>query len=274
MPDDTLRRWKLLSESVSGVSHETAGLPCQDYSMAEWMEAGGETVLLLACADGAGSAAHADLGAKVACEAITREIREALAGGLRVPGIDGEIVTTWHRRVRERLSAEADLHSGRLREFACTLLTAVVGERSAAFSQIGDGAIILEDGDAYRSVFWPQYGEYLNTTNFLTDEGFERCLEFRAHPEQVDELALLTDGLQMLVLRFADKSVHGPFFRQLFQALRAADPASALQTPLHDFLTSTAVNCRTDDDKTLILATRRLPDDPAHRVLRQPEPPS
>ena len=75
--------WNLLGESVSGVSHEAAGLPCQDYSLAEWVEAGGETVLLLACADGAGSAAHADLGAKVACEAITREMREALAGGLR-----------------------------------------------------------------------------------------------------------------------------------------------------------------------------------------------
>ena len=66
----------------------------------------------------------------------------------------------------------------------------------------------------------------------------------------------------MLALRFADQSVHGPFFRQIFQALRAAEPASALQNPLHEFLTSTAVNSRTDDDKTLILATRRLPDDP------------
>ena len=55
------------------------------------------------------------------------------------------MVTAWHRRVRERLSAEAERRSARLREFACTLLTAVVGERFAAFSQIGDGAIILEE---------------------------------------------------------------------------------------------------------------------------------
>ena len=72
----------------------------------------------------------------------------------------------------------------------------------------------------------------------------------------MDELALLTDGLQMLALRFADKSVHGPFFLPMFQALRAAESASALQTPLRDFLNSPAVNRRTDDDKTLILATR------------------
>jgi hypothetical protein len=35
-----------------------------------------------------------------------------------------------------------------------------------------------------------------------------------------------------------------------------------LQEPFHAFLTSPPVNRRTDDDKTLILATRRQPDDP------------
>ncbi len=186
----TLTTWKILCESVSGISHEAAGLPCQDYSLGEWIEVRGETVLILTCADGAGSAAHADLGAKTACEAIAQEIREATTGSLRLPEIDGEMVRMWHRRVRERLSAEADRHSARLREFACTLLTAIVGEHAAVFSQLGDGAIILPEGDGYRTAFWPQSGEYLNTTNFLTDEGFDRRLEFRAHPERVDELGV------------------------------------------------------------------------------------
>ena len=64
--------WKLLCESVVGVSHETAGLPCQDHSLAKWTEVGGETILLLVCADGAGSAKHADAGAGIASQAITR----------------------------------------------------------------------------------------------------------------------------------------------------------------------------------------------------------
>ncbi|HEY7422724.1 MAG TPA: PP2C family serine/threonine-protein phosphatase [Gemmataceae bacterium] len=264
--------WKLLCQSVPGVSHETAGLPCQDHSLGEWTQVDGETVLLLACADGAGSAEHAEVGAQIACEAIVREMREAQGGGLRISDIDGELMMAWHRRVREQLNAEADRRSSRLRDFACTLLAAVVGEQSAVFSQIGDGAIIRQEGDAYRTVFWPQSGEYLNMTNFLTDEGFESRVEFHFHSERVDELALLTDGLQMLALRFADKSVHGPFFLPMFQVLRAAEPPSSLETPLRDFLTSPQVNRRTDDDKTLILATRRLPDDAVH-LVRQPEPP-
>ncbi len=268
----TPHMWKLLCESVSGVSHESAGLPCQDHSSGEWTQSSGETVLLLACADGAGSAEHAEIGSKFACEAITRELREALGGSLRVSDIDGDMVKGWHRRVRELLSEEADRRSAPLRAFACTLLTAVVGEQTAVFSQLGDGAIILQEGDAYQAVFWPQSGEYLNTTNFLTDLEFERRIEFQTHPRRVDELALVTDGLQMLALRYVDKSVHSPFFLPMFQALRAAKSASELQTPCRDFLTSPSVNRRTDDDKTLILATRRLPDDAA-QLVRQPESP-
>ncbi len=269
----TAHPWKLLCESVPGVSHENTGLPCQDYSLGELAPSSGEAVLVLVCADGAGSAAHADLGAQIAAQAMVREVRKALDGGVRVSDIDGQMMTAWLRHVRELLSVEAELKSTSSRDLACTLLTAVVGERSAVFSQIGDGAIILCEGDGYRTVFWPQSGEYLNTTNFLTDEDFERRLEVYSHPEPVDELALLTDGLQMLALRYAEKMVHAPFFRPMFQALRAADSSAELQAPFHDFLTSPQVNRRTDDDKTLILATRRKPDDPA-QLLRQPEPTS
>jgi hypothetical protein len=269
----TQHTWKLLCDSVSGVSHEISGLPCQDYYLAECLPAADENVLVLVCADGAGSAKHADLGAKTATLTIAREIREAVEGGLRVSAIDRESMLAWHRHARELLRVEAGLRSAPLRDFACTMLTAVVGEQAATFSQIGDGAIIHRDGDNYRTAFWPQSGEYVNTTNFLTDEEFERSIEFLIIREPLDELALLTDGLQMLCLRYADKAVHDPFFRPMFEALRAADSPSVLQAPLRAFLTSQQVNQRTDDDKTLILATRRMPDDPA-QLVRQPESPS
>jgi hypothetical protein len=263
--------WKLLYDSVHGVSHETAGLPCQDYTAGECLAAGEETVLVLACADGAGSARHAAIGASIAVQAIVAEVRQALTDGTRVAGIDAATMTEWLRRVRQAIATEAEARSCPIREFACTLLTAIVGEQFAVFSQIGDGVIVREENEAYQFVFWPQSGEYLNTTNFLTEPAFERKLEFQAHAGAVRELALLTDGLQMLALSYAARSVHGPFFQPLFQSLRAAETADALKEPLRNFLTSPAINRRTDDDKSLILATRRLPDDSAYPV-RQPEP--
>jgi hypothetical protein len=133
---------------------------------------------------------------------------------------------------------------------------AIVGEHAAAFSQIGDGAIVVGDGDTYRTVFWPQNGEYANTTNFVTDEAFADNLVFQLHQGPVDELALFTDGLQMLALNFADHSVHRPFFLPMFRKLRLAAAGEGLPRALRHFLGSPSVNQRSDDDKTLILATR------------------
>jgi hypothetical protein len=70
----------------------------------------------------------------------------------------------------------------------------------------------------------------------------------------VDEVALLTDGLQSLALRFASREAHGPFFEPMFERLRGPEQPS--ESELAAFLGSGPVNARTDDDKTLVLATR------------------
>jgi hypothetical protein len=67
--------------------------------------------------------------------------------------------------------------------------------------------------------------------------------------------------LQRLALHYEGRTAHAPFFRPMFAPVRAADPgrAETLSTQLAAFLGSQPVNARTDDDKTLVLATRREP---------------
>jgi hypothetical protein len=72
-------------------------------------------------------------------------------------------------------------------------------------------------------------------------------------------MAMLTDGLQMIALDYATKKPHLPFFGPLFSKLRSATNADELEPSLRDFLGSSRVNERTDDDKTLIVATRLAP---------------
>ena len=108
----------------------------------------------------------------------------------------------------------------------------------------------------YQNVFWPQSGEYVNTTNFITDPRFESFLEFTWRDAPEDEVALFTDGLQMLGLNFRDKQAHGPFFAPMFQSLQKQDKPEDLIGPLRAFLESPELAERTDDDKTLVLATR------------------
>ena len=165
----------------------------------------------------------------------------------------------WYRAADElRLEAERPLNVS-VRELACTLLLAVVDESDSAFVQIGDGAIVRMDGGEYRPVFWPQSGEYANTTHFVTEADFAHHLKVFLRPADRDgfnELALLTDGLQRLALDYDARIGHGPFFFPLFQTLRRATDAMELGQPLRLFLDSPLINDRSDDDKTLILATR------------------
>jgi hypothetical protein len=254
--------WKLLFQSIQGTGHRRNGQPCQDRCRVRLEPTGGETVLVLACADGAGSATHAETGAHLACDGITRLVRADLREGLPVAHLDRDTACSWYLRLRQQLGDEADRLGIALRQLACTLLLAVVGETAAAFSQTGDGVLVVAQEDGYEPVFWPQSGEYANTTNFVTDPEWADHLAFAHRPARVDELALLTDGLQTLALNFAPRTVHAPFFRPMFERLRAAVPGAGLPRALRQFLDSEPVNARTDDDKTLILATRVPPRAP------------
>lgn len=75
-------------------------------------------------------------------------------------------------------------------------------------------------------------------------------------------MALFSDGLQGLAVNFAERAPHDGFFRPLFSAVRAEPPGHSreLSDRLQRFLDSPRVNARTDDDKTLVLATRRAAD--------------
>jgi hypothetical protein len=75
----------------------------------------------------------------------------------------------------------------------------------------------------------------------------------------------MTDGLQSLALHYASQSVHQPFFQGMFQPLHASSGSAevpALSDSLEGFLASERVRMRTDDDVSLILATRRSPAPP------------
>jgi hypothetical protein len=176
-------------------------------------------------------------------------------------------------RIRDLVGAVAVLEEMERRDYAATLLVALVDRTSGVFAQIGDGAIVFRNADGLlEPALWPQNGEYANTTWFVTDDEAADVVQV-AHASEVCDLALFTDGLQSLALRFASREVHPPFFEPMFQQVRAAArcdsnvaaddvPAPSLDERLAAFLGGDAVNARTDDDKTLVLATRRLPGRP------------
>lgn len=243
--------WKLVLGSVQGTSHVETGLPCQDYCAGTM--AG--TTLVAACADGAGSAELSQLGSKAAVDRFIE-----VASGDVMP--TKEQVEAWVEAARQRLLEEADANSSTPRQLACTFLAALVGDTWAAFAQVGDGVIVFNGPEGYNFAFWPDNGEYANTTRFLSDDDYRQHLRVEIVAQFVSELAVLTDGLQMLALDIAGAKVHDPFFAPLFRVVKNGPDVVALQSSLLEFLNSKRVNDRTDDDKTLVLATRIAPDAP------------
>jgi Protein phosphatase 2C len=264
--------WRYAAASVAGTSHVRQQRSCEDAHRCEVVRtAAGETVLTAFVADGAGSAQRAEAGAQLACSLASDEIHNLLASGGGLAGIDAGFLAGCLARLRSEVVARAEAEGLRPREFACTLLGAVVGEEAAVFLQIGDGAIVIsprpEEGEEgeYRWVFWPATGEYENTTFFATQPDAAEHLQHAYVEGPIDEIALFSDGLQRLVLDFKNRTAPAPFFRSMLSWVRAAGDGELPRLPalLTGHLSSPLVNDRTDDDKTLILATRRPAVSPA-----------
>ncbi len=247
-----ISKWAVLGDRCTGTSHRTRNTPCQDAfryqefgESAEW--------LVIAVADGAGSAAHSEIGAALVCDELVSRVPNITPEKLANRDEIVELFAT----VRDAVIAEAERLLTVPRELACTVLLCVIGPTMATFAQLGDGAIVIGSGEEFLTVFWPEPSEYANATDFLTEDRFREAIQFETVSESICELALLTDGLQRLALDFATRRPHSGFFQPFFERLRAEmDPATLIE-PFREFLDSPRVNDRTDDDKTLVFAIRQ-----------------
>lgn len=292
--------WRYVAASAAGTAHEQTRTPCQDYAYTATASARDGTQYLIALAsDGAGSALRSEAGSRLACESggaflleyLTHEgsaSRHVLNKGLAracLEHIRSTLENTVSQEHVEALEGFPDAEVKRpagvraeargaapvLRDYACTLVGLVSGPKHALAFQIGDGAVVIRRNGELAPVFWPDAGEYANMTYFVTDHDAEQHLQI-AQIDAPHEASLLTDGLQRLALVFSTRQAHAPFFEPMFAVLRNlhSDQCGSLNAQLASFLSSPAVNQRTDDDKTLILATRMGPDLSLHPEVACP----
>jgi Protein phosphatase 2C len=256
--------WRVVAARAAGSAHELTGTPCQDHCYRATVSGrDGAHYLIALVADGAGSALHSEAGSRLACETGGRFLRDYVERQARGAGtaVKTSLATDCLARVRAALAQAADQAGATPRDFACTLIGLVAGPHQTLAFQIGDGAVIVRQAGQLAPVFWPDAGEYANMTYFVTDQDAAEHLHV-AQFETPQEVSLMTDGLQRLALVFATRQVHAPFFEPMFSVLRglSAQQCAELDVQLANFLASPAVSARTDDDKTLILATRLGPE--------------
>jgi hypothetical protein len=244
-----------VSASVRGTSHARTGQECQDAHHWQDGEAGW---LFAAVADGAGSA---ELGAVGAETAVKAAVSFLAAGQAPVPRDEAgwrALLNAALLAARNAVLEQAVVRDTVPRELAATLIVVVASPSLAAAAQIGDGAALLRSTDGrVTALTRPPSDEYINGTTFVVSDDALTSAQHGLWVGYVDQLAILTDGLQRLALSMPEGTPHAPFFAPLFRFVAEATDIEQANVLLEEFLRSPRITDRTDDDLTLLLATPR-----------------
>lgn len=252
--------WRWARACEIGTRHVAAGGACEDACLGRRIETGDGEALILAVADGAGSSRLAQIGSQEAVSQFARIAEHALEGRGAAP--DEETVRAWLEGTQAHLERVAQVSARRIGDFSTTLLAVILSETWSAYVQIGDGAIVRSGDEAgeWGWMFAPHKGAYVNETVFLTHPDAARLAHVSIAGPPPGEIALFTDGLENLLIREGEqREVVEDFFNEMMapvRALAAHGEDAKLSRALGQYLSSPAINSRTDDDKSLILATR------------------
>ena len=253
--------WRAVGGVVRGPSHKTSGQPCQDAACWDILPDG---IFVAAVADGAGTAAFSDIGARLAATSAVEAMKRRLAdegpeqvGPAAEDTVWQQLLSSAVQDARNAVEAEAARRQISPRELASTLIIVVATPSLVAAAQVGDGAAVAADtAGQLTALTTPAVGEYLNETVFLISPGALEGLQTVVWRGAAANLAIFSDGLQMLALKMPAGTPHAPFFAPLFRFAAQTREQAAAQVELETFLQSPNVRQRSDDDVTLLLVAR------------------
>jgi hypothetical protein len=218
--------------------------------------------LLVAVADGAGSASRSAEGAKLAVETALSSLTESLQAATSTTSEEDlsaflrSAFSSARARIEQCVVGDGPNTTTccSLDDFATTLILLIVTKGLVGLAQVGDGAAAMRANDCLAVLTPHSTSEYVNETTFLTSRNYLEALYIDVRQiGAVDAVAAMSDGMQMLAVKYADNSPHPPFFIPLF---RFAGNPGATDEELASFLRSERVCSYTDDDKTIVVAVR------------------
>ncbi|MEH2064198.1 MAG: PP2C family serine/threonine-protein phosphatase [Nostoc sp.] len=250
--------WKAVARSEIGTGHQKQEIGCQDYGNYYRIF---DDVIVGAVADGAGSAKHSDVGAKLAVETVLKcfaDINEyPQKQAFSQPLSKEEAQKVFAKIVNQvitELQKQADEKDYSINDLACTLLVFLATPDCIAAMQIGDGFIVMRSQESeYQLLFQPDKGEFANETTFITSTNALKEMQVKVISEKQEFICASTDGLEKVAIRLSDWKPFSPFFKPLEEYLHEPINPEDEDKYLMEFLNSERLNSRTDDDKTLLL---------------------
>jgi hypothetical protein len=198
-------------------------------------------------------------GAALAARIVASRARQWGSAG--VGALSDDVIRSWVGEAREGIARAAAKRQLAMRDFATTMICAISDGDETRVAHVGDGSVVVQnasDGE-WHVVSWPSHGEYASTTFFVTDVPEPKLICHR-RSGRISALVAFTDGLERLALDFAAGCPHAPFFNGIVGPVSgsaAAGRDAKLCAALARYLDSPAINGRTDDDKTLVVAVYR-----------------
>jgi len=244
---------------TTGSSHIKKGLPCQDAFRSDKTDNG---EIIIAVADGLGSAAYSDTGAEIAVNSAVDRIKSLFDKDRRygIPKAalmkNHEIVTGAFSAARTALEDYATENGYPLKKLACTLIVAFTWEGYVTTGHIGDGAVTAQIGDKIMIISGPGESEYLNEVTPLTSGIIEDNIRINQNIANVEVFAAFTDGCQRAFLekKNGEYTPYEPFFRPIFSYAKSVTNEKEASGEIVGFLGSEKMEENSDDDKTLVIA--------------------
>lgn len=180
---DISSRWRVAGASVIGISHQKAGVECQDtWALSQAVHPASLEVVTAACvSDGAGSVGKAFAGARLTAFAVSNWLHEHFTSALTLS--QDQIGQSCLAKVR-RLVRRAATRAGRSPDEYAATLVAVSARSDGSWLalHLGDGGIIGKFGNQVLVVSPPEKGEFANETWFVTSSDASEHLRIYGSP--------------------------------------------------------------------------------------------
>jgi hypothetical protein len=206
----TFKHWRVMAASLRGKLHAHKGLWRDDaFALKEvndWA--------IVAVADGAGSALHSRVAARIACDESAARLQGLLTGFHLAPAEGDQparpdlerlkaFLLEATRKAQAAILREAQTRRCSPKELNTTLLLVIhcpFKDRNLAASvQVGDGAVgLYTEGDTHKLLGVPDHGQYSSETCFLTTPHIEHSLANRvvfSLEKGIRAIAVMCDGV-------------------------------------------------------------------------------